>query len=165
MLSRESIELIEAKAEDVLKSAYQTEVFDVPVNLEKIALSNGLKVENALFTNEETIGLYDRKEKMIFVRNDMLFSRKAFTIAHELGHHILHEDKKKEVFLRLNSLNIDIQEEKEEAEANWFAASLLMPKKIITEYYKNIKDLDLLAEMFGVSKTALVWRLKNLWLC
>ena len=162
MLQETEIKLIEAKTKDILKSVYRTDDFDIPVNLEKLAKYFNLEIENASFKNPEIVGLYKRSERKIFVNKDVVFSKKAFTIAHEIGHYILHKNKEKETFLRLDSLNIDIQEEKEEMEANWFAASLLMPKNIIKKYQQQINDLDLLAKMFGVSNTALLIRLKNI---
>ena len=161
-LSPEKIDSIEAKAADTLDFAYTDGKLELPINLEKVAVSYGLEIKNATFKNPDVVGFYDRNSKKIYVDKNDPFGRKSFTIAHELGHHILHQEKTSDVFLRLDSLNLDLQDKEDETEANWFAASLLMPKKILSAYWEKIHDVEILAQIFGVSKTAMVWRLKNL---
>jgi|SRR3989338_9162414 len=162
VLSQEKIDSLEAKAADTLDFAYTDSKLEFPINLEKIATSYGLEIKNATFKNADVVGYYDRDAKKIYVDKNDSFGRKSFTIAHELGHHILHQKRARDVFLRLDTLNLELQDKEEEAEANWFAASLLMPKKVLSAYWEKIQDVEVLAQIFGVSKTAMVWRLKNL---
>ncbi len=51
-----------------------------------------------------------------------------------------------------------------EIEANKFAAELLMPTDVINAAIRvrDIKDLEKLAKVFGVSKAAMKFRLKEL---
>jgi Zn-dependent peptidase ImmA (M78 family) len=104
-------------------------------------------------------------------------ARKRFTIAHELGHYLLHEgelvhfDAERPGF-RVN-LRSDGSDSDMEREANLFAAELLMPAKFL-ERDSRIKKLDLLdeksstdilapvAKEYGVSVQALTYRLANL---
>lgn len=98
--------------------------------------------------------------------------RKRFTIAHEIGHFILHSkeqpifiDKTPQVMFRNSSSSTG--EDFKEREANAFAASLLMPKKLIEHEILNTpNDFDLaiiyLAKKFGVSQQAMTFRLSNL---
>lgn len=106
--------------------------------------------------------------------------RKRFTIAHELGHYILHGDSssKEEVFVdkdfiikyRNNVNSYNKVEIKQENEANAFAAALLMPKFLIEEEFRNndfsnLSEPDLikyLAKKFEVSVLAMTYRLSNL---
>ena len=86
-------------------------------------------------------------------------TRKRFTLAHELGHYLLHRDKiinsrhEDHILLRDNEYTPI------EREANEFAAELLMPEKqfrgFITNGVKKIKDL---AEKFQVSVSAIKYR-------
>lgn len=98
--------------------------------------------------------------------------RMRFTIAHELGHFILHSktqaifvDKTPKVFFR-NSASAS-GEVLKEREANAFAAALLMPKLLVIEELKHVevdavKAVNALAEAFKVSSQAMSFRLSNL---
>ena len=67
----------------------------------------------------------------IFVPNDTSLERDKFTIAHELGHYVLHYlwpryvKGEPEFMLRASRYGSD----RSEWEANWFAAAFLMPEK------------------------------------
>lgn len=90
--------------------------------------------------------------------------RQRFTIAHEIGHFMLHRDKIgsgiKDTKLYRSKLSNSM-----EAEANRYAANLLMP---ISELRKHLAELNLprnqesanmLAGIFGVSNDAMEIRL------
>lgn len=81
--------------------------------------------------------------------------RDKFTLAHELGHYFLHfnsEDERK-MAARMGSGRI-------EWEANWFAASLLMPKSLIET--KRLDSAYAIASYFGVSLQAASVRLESM---
>lgn len=89
-------------------------------------------------------------------------SRDRFTIAHELGHYVLHYlwDPAKAggrmMATRRGSDRI-------EWEANWFAAAFLMPAdEFRKEYTRLAGDIELLARQFGVSPSAADVRAKAL---
>ena len=75
-------------------------------------------------------------------------TRDRFTIGHELGHYFLHSNQGKMPIVAFRSGSTRI-----EWEANWFAASLLMPKP---RFEKAIQSKSLLevAFQFGVSLEA-----------
>lgn len=96
--------------------------------------------------------------------------RQRFTIAHELGHFVLH---KKELSLSKTELPVfrngrsSTGENKQEREANLFAASLLMPENFIEDELKNFNLiggslLEYLAGTFKVSEQAMSYRLAYL---
>jgi Zn-dependent peptidase ImmA (M78 family) len=103
--------------------------------------------------------------------------RQRFTIAHELGHFLLHEgqtihlDEKVGAFkINLRSSEFATGEDDEEKEANLFAAELLMPAAFLEMDLRG-KDLDLLgdgtlleklARKYNVSVQALTFRLAYL---
>lgn len=93
--------------------------------------------------------------------------RRRFTVAHELGHWLLHAqrgDKKNfERFCRAPDLDPGADPEKQEGEANAFAAALLMPEEIISTIAPECGfNLGLLAAQFDVSVPALELRLTTL---
>ena len=97
----------------------------------------------------------------IFVNKFENERRQRFTIAHELGHFVLHKDKsitsKDIIFFRDENTNI------EEQEANNFASELLMPERKIREYIKEgYNTISLLADKFCLSTPAVRYRLYKL---
>lgn len=102
-------------------------------------------------------------------------NRQRFSAAHELGHHLLHNDLLKErvhidkqigILHRneISSLGTDWRE----IEANAFASELLMPTDLLLQELQkdvNIFDedqTDALAKKFRVSASAMGFRLANL---
>lgn len=102
--------------------------------------------------------------------------RQRFTMAHELGHLLLHDHNFNHVHVDrgfvlklrngISSQGID----QEEVEANRFAAELLMPKRFLEKDITALSGIDLLddtnisalAKRYGVSKQALLIRLASL---
>jgi len=91
--------------------------------------------------------------------------RQTFTIAHELGHYFLnHSPNQWGIHLR----NAHHFEEKEasEQEADYFAAYLLMPERLLRKQMKKYnlteRDHTILAGMFAVSDDAMRRRLTYL---
>jgi Zn-dependent peptidase ImmA (M78 family) len=87
--------------------------------------------------------------------------RQKFTIAHELGHYLLHKDKDIEyidtTFFRNKELN------SVEYLANEFAAKLLMPENRVRHAIDSgDKNIGHLAERFGVSASAMKYRIISL---
>ena len=104
-------------------------------------------------------------------------NRQRFTIAHELGHLLLHAGERLHVdraqrgfqVMRRDDLSSQGTDEAER-EANLFAAELLMPQAFLEADIENEDDLDLLdeddladiAKRYMVSAQALTFRLANL---
>jgi Zn-dependent peptidase ImmA (M78 family) len=100
-------------------------------------------------------------------------TRQRFTIAHELGHLLLHKDEDLHVDERFpiafrNPKSSQAIDDKE-IEANQFAAELLMPEEFILKDLKgkdlDIEDDDLVAELaakYEVSTQAMTIRLSRL---
>ncbi|EMO87426.1 ImmA/IrrE family metallo-endopeptidase [Leptospira noguchii] len=97
-------------------------------------------------------------EPTIFVNSYEPYQRRRFTLAHELGHYILHSNfGSKDI-----TINRSGESERIEWEANWFAAGFLMPRdKFIEEYRKN-PDTFYLSSQFKVSISAINYRIKFL---
>jgi len=150
----------------------------VPVPVERIANSLSVQVQRERAEDELSGFIFrapNRQYAIIGVNALHPKTRQAFTIAHELGHFLLHDhhdpvhvDRKFPVRLRdeKSSLGTDI----EEREANLFAAELLMPVNFVEQDVKKIDSMDLedestlkeLAKRYGVSTQAMTIRLMNL---
>ncbi len=121
-------------------------------------------------------------EKLIEINENIPQLRGGFgasTIAHEIGHWILHIDTEKvERYIRLKEKGIDMQVQpflcrsqdnlaRIEWQAQYFAGCLLMPQHILTELKQN-KDLTTwqhlyqMAEEIGVTISNLTTRLQEL---
>ncbi|MCS6284411.1 MAG: ImmA/IrrE family metallo-endopeptidase [Nitrospira sp.] len=147
-------------------------VTQAPVNLERLADYLGATIQREMIEDDVSGMVFKHKGRYIIGINDRHpETRKNFTIAHEMGHIVLHQldqvhvDKKFPVKLRddVSSQAIDPHE----IEANAFAAALLMPEALLK---KDLSEIDCenedqrndLAEKYGVSRQAMNYRLMNL---
>lgn len=142
--------------------------------IERIAKLLGLQVKFEPFEGNLS-GCTVREENRATVGINSLHhvNRQRFTLAHEIGHFLLHEGKKIiidrgfRVNLRLTATSA--VDDPEEIEANLFAAELLMPESLVRKDLSN-KELDIedgsvireLADHYKVSSQALIYRLVNL---
>ncbi|HUZ46743.1 MAG TPA: ImmA/IrrE family metallo-endopeptidase [Terriglobia bacterium] len=152
-------------------------VRSAPVAVAEIARALGVEVQETPAEDDLSGFLYrDRKRKsaIIGVNADHHANRRNFTVAHELGHFLLHDfddvhvDRNFKVWLRndASSQGVDV----EEKEANLFAAELLMPAHFLARDVDNIGTIDLineevlqeLASQYGVSTQAMTFRLAYL---
>ncbi len=132
-----------------------------PVPLVELATNHGYSVQIGVFPNDllNVCGYIDINKKVIMTNASDSPNRRAFTIAHELGHLLLHEDE-----LRFNSdLGVMLRAplgkqelDPREKEANAFAANLLVPAKMLKPY---IEEPDrVIAALFGVSEDVIRYR-------
>jgi Zn-dependent peptidase ImmA (M78 family) len=150
-------------------------VTTLPVPVEKIAKSRGIAVRFSPL-DQELSGMALIKDGVSVIGVNALHhpNRQRFTIAHELGHHIMHRE------LIDGTVHIDKGftlwrdsvaaqgTDLVEMQANAFASELLMPKQFISQI-DGIENLDIddevgmkaLAKRFRVSVTALQNRLSS----
>lgn len=149
-------------------------VTDPAVDVEKIARKEGATVKFERF-NSEISGLLLRRgtSATIAVDETQAKTRQRFTIAHELGHLMLHDGEELRVDrtfrLNLRSPRSETAEDVEEVEANAFAAMLLMPRPfLLSDLEDHSIDLDdegeikTLAKRYEVSAWSMTIRLINL---
>jgi Zn-dependent peptidase ImmA (M78 family) len=140
---------------------------DLSTDLKKVAKKLGIKIIQHAFS-ENISGVFFRKDNKLFlgVNSDHHEHRRRFTIAHEIGHYILHSDEMlhydkdelENIYLRSDDISSP-----EEIEANHFAAELLMPEELILKCIENDEQsIKVLAERFNVSEHAMRYRLTNL---
>ena len=151
-------------AQQVLLTVFETEDIDVPVDIDAVLKHEQITLKIGSFTTPGVMGAYDRQKRNIFAHKAASIERKTFTVAHELGHHFLHKEKQKDVMWRQTFQQIGHEERGLEREANRFAAALLMPEHLVREVWDGLmrKDVVTMARTFGVSNTAMRYRLQQL---
>lgn len=150
----------------------------LPIKVEVIAKDLGASIAYDRFENDSNMSamLYrDSKKTVIGVNSLHSILRQRFSIAHEIGHLVLHNgelyiDRSAKVNFRDHRASLAI--DSEEIEANTFAAELLMPENIvITETKRFVNNnsksdpselIVSLAKKFKVSQKAIDYRLQNL---
>ena len=144
-------------ARNLLSKYYVSHPDDI--QLETIAWHNGqLRVKRGGLTGADgRIIASPSGGGVIRVANQDNEGRTRFTLAHEIGHFILHADQP--IDRSDNSKTLMVwHDESEEAEANIFAAELLMPEFLFGPESRkttpSIKHLEKLAVLFGTSLTA-----------
>jgi len=162
---------------EAVKLLQKYNVRSAPVPLENIADSLGVAIRKTKLDSKVDGFLYSTTGKSVIgVNQSNVRPRQRFTIAHELGHfllhrrQILHVDEKDALSLRnqLSAQGVDPYE----IEANSFAANLLMPRELLAgdlstiridpEDTKGKRTIKLLADKYEVSEQALLIRLGTL---
>lgn len=147
-----------------------------PIDIKKICKKFNIEIRKINFSNDNVSGVLKLEGKngntIIAINNNHSEERQLFSIAHELGHFLLHNQMKlhidtEKVFFRdeVSALAKDIKE----IQANQFAAELLMPKDFLlndltTKYplTHNEADADTikkLAKRYNVSQSAMMIRI------
>ncbi len=165
---------IEAMIRKLLRE-HGTESAPVPVG--DIARKLGVKIRFVPFRGEGEISgmlFRDSEQTVIGVNSLHHPNRQRFTIAHEIGHMLLHKGMEihidKALFIvhlrdGVSSEAID----REEIDANRFAAEMLMPKHMLIADLaereidlENEEDLLRFSRKYRVSLQAMTYRLANL---
>lgn len=161
---------IERKAKQLLAEA---EIHAPPVPVEQVAKSLGMKIELADL-GEDCSGVLVRNgnRAVIGVNWGHHPNRQRFSIAHEIGHFVLHEGQTyidKGYRVQFRDLESGSGTKGEEMDANAFAAALLMPAEWVKDaFYQQPFELteddvlQMLAQKFQVSTQAMSYRLMSL---
>lgn len=155
-------------------------VTSAPVPVDLIAEGEGAQIARHHFDGTESgFILRDGKRVIIGVNTRTSVRRQRFTIAHEIGHLLLHEGRLiVDHAVRVNWRD-DISSQatdQQEIAANAFAAELLMPADLVFRHLADYADnvlaqneaiardelLGQLARIFNVSTEAMGYRLINL---
>jgi Zn-dependent peptidase ImmA (M78 family) len=138
-----------------------------PISVAKIAELNKLEIFEYSKLPDSISALIEPSKNVILINPSHNEVRKRFSIAHEIGHHVLghFEDDSSE-----DNDGDEVQEEylkikhsaDKETEANEFAAELLMPLRLVKNEYSKGKDPKALAKIFNVSEQAMWIRLSSL---
>jgi Zn-dependent peptidase ImmA (M78 family) len=150
-------------SEWVAKVLVDNSIYEPPVQPLELARNYKTRVLFADFGDEhrDVAGFLDYKKSDIYVNTHDAPRRQTFTIAHELGHVLLHgslfEAHPEEYRVLLRS-PIAGQKDPLEQEANAFAANLLVPRFMLDKYYQTASKFEL-ARLFNVSEDVIRFRL------
>jgi len=144
-----------------------------PVPIDDIVRARGITIRVMDLKEVSGLVVRDGSVTVIGVNRKHHLTRRRFTVAHEFAHALLHEGKevRYDTDFRVDfrsgesSLGVNV----EEMEANFFAASILMPRRLL-EADPLMSDLDVedaattkaLAARYEVSPHAMSIRLGNL---
>jgi len=165
----------ERRAEDLLEAHGITQA---PVPVDDLARELGAEVRYRTFDGDIS-GLLvrtDDGQTVVGVHAKHARTRQRFTIAHELGHHVMHKGRPAIVEHLTRSARVNFRDgtsalatDKEEIEANQFAAGLLMPSTLVEDAFLEAtprlgpeRTAAVLAKVFEVSPQAMNFRLMNL---
>ena len=105
---------------------------ELPVPVEEIAIGLGADIAYEAYDGEVSGMLYRADGRaLIGVNSKHATTRQRFTVAHEIGHLVLHKGRPMFIdrFVRVNWRNG--VSDTDEVQANAFAAELLMPRKFV----------------------------------
>lgn len=143
-----------------------------PVQVGSIAKALGINVYTTAELPPNTSGSIMKEDDntfAIYVREGQSPRRQRFTIAHEIGHFVEHGEelntgqeitspitKKTAVVMHRPDSNVTIDDSirEREAEADQFAADLLMPREEFEKVWSTSNSLSQVADYFGVSQMA-----------
>lgn len=140
-------------------------VEEAPVDVNALAVACGVRVVKLLLLPAVSGAILEFEDgPVIAVNENQVVGRQRFTVAHELGHHLLRHHDRFHVDL---SASTEVGEPPgynwlHEREANEFAADLLMPAAMVRRHAGAVASPRDLADAFEVSPIAMSYRLQNL---
>lgn len=139
-------------------------------DLVQLVESTGLTVLESDFIGRRSISamlIYADKNNSgnptVYLNSFLSEDRKRFTLAHELGHYLLHDNTLSKFRLNIFDYCNNGESMSEENEVNYFASAFLVPEESLVALLRLIgTKTDLIANYFGVSSQVIKNRL--LWL-
>lgn len=137
-----------------------------PIDIERVAKQLGFEVHRENFPeNTSAVLVVEGDIRAIGVNRNHALVRQRFSIAHELGHYLQgHGDfaDSRKTF-EDGSYDYSDPQNRQEMEANEFAAELLMPESLLRKDVTNMGlDAPRLAKRYEVSEQAMWIQLINL---
>jgi Zn-dependent peptidase ImmA (M78 family) len=156
LTSTETLRIAELQAHHLLRH-FRIQTTAVPDEIVselpriRVIREHGLPVSGAAYWNG--------RHWIITINGDEPAGRQRFSVMHEFKHVIDHTSK----HLLYRDRPFQTAEEQAERVADYFAACLLMPKRVVTSlWYGGNQNTTRLAELLGVSPRALRFRLDQL---
>jgi len=164
-IQRNASPVLLRSASDLRNLGYQNDCYDgLALDVEKLVrFIPNVELEYASMDSTLSGSLSKQGETWLIRVNKMHSkTRQRFSIAHELGHFVYHKDDENEFvdttfFRGMTSDNLEYT-------ANRFASELLMPEDQVRQLIDkdNVRSVAELAERFGVSSAAMLFRVKDL---
>ena len=127
---------------------------EAPIPIEQLVQWLGFQVIPLSTVDDEFSALVSVKDKLIGLNANHHIHRKRFSIGHELGHILLkHPPESRCATYEIRLYN---------AEADFCASELLIPKTILGEWLGKTKNPVELARIFNVSVEAMMRRVAEL---
>lgn len=179
-MSKARSDQIEKLADEVLRKCG---ALSVPVDLHRVCDQLGVKVHyEKLEEKVSGVLMIKGSEKHALINLEHHPNRQRFSLAHELGHLVLHDCRQDRLFIDTTmrvyqrvgassdeaySNGDSLTTPAEEREANRFASALLMPEALVRSHAIQLDleeetDVALLARTFSVSDQAMSIRLQKL---
>lgn len=173
ILDNQTKEIVK-KITPIISGYYERTTLDLDAVCEKL----GITLYQAKFEDPNMSGALskDNGTWSIVVNEEHAPKRRRFTIAHELGHYFAIQNgsiSAQEYIEENNNVirdyyvlnrNEDVDEENYQVErqANMIAAEILMPEEMVTALINENSNIPELADKFGVSESAMSYRLTGL---
>lgn len=156
-----SLATAKTQAKKILKENF---VLEPPVDVYEITRNEGIRVIEEPFPEdyEDVSGFINIEDDcpVMYINESEPKNRKKFTVAHELGHWVLHEEAIREDTRRAVMFRVALGEPNQdllEKEANAFAAELLVPLDMF-EKLEESQSQNELATIFEVSAEVIGYR-------
>ncbi len=144
-----------------------------PVNIEAIIRGLGLELDKKASLNADISGQIEKSGNETYkvsVNAADNYLRQRFTMAHELGHYLLHKNLIGDGLIDDRAYRSTVAGKyssgmvgpEEEAAANRLAARILMPANVVTSEAQDATSIETLAKRFQVSTKAMEIRLQTL---
>lgn len=147
----------------------------LPIDVEEIARVLNIEIKKSPYDGEKGVSgvlIRDSSKNIIGVNTTDNEHRQRFTMAHEIGHFLLHAGN--QIYVD-RKYNVNFRDKKsgegtdnEEIEANTFASMLLIPDNFLLKDLRkndtdilNTKDIKFLADRYNVSPEAMSLRLSR----
>lgn len=144
-----------------------------PIAVKRIVAAQGCTIRTLDLKDISGILVRSANGSVIGVNSTHHETRRRFTIAHELGHLLLHDGQEvrydRDFRVSLRSDESSAGTNVEEVEANFFAASLLMPDRMLSADLRassidleDVEGVREIARAYAVSAQAMTLRLARL---
>lgn len=102
-----------------------------------IRSGTALDINTANGSVVEAWGMLDRAKKVVWISETLTSNARAFTLAHELGHALMHDELHQHRDRALDGSLTSTASDPLEAEANAFASCFLMPRKQVLAAFRQ----------------------------
>lgn len=155
-----------SNADQVLQAAKDMKIQTCPLDIYALCETLGVTIIEVDLPDNSSGSLKQENGQWICrVNKKHHATRKRFTVAHELGHFLLHKDDRiqfEDVELYRTDHEYSPEDKKMEEEANRFASEILMPEDVFKSAILQGKSLAEIAKEFAVSPIAAEVRAKLL---
>lgn len=173
LIDKKTTEIVK-KLKEELAGFYENFYLD----LDSVLRHYDIELLEASFEDPNVSGILSKEGDRwsIIVNNDDSTTRRRFTVAHELGHYFAvqksseiaktflekNEGAIKDYFVFNRGDEVEEEDYQVERQANLIAASVLMPEDMVKNLFDQKIRLEEMAKKFGVSESAMSYRLRSL---